>query len=98
MNFDDYETILFERNDKVLTVTLDGVGPFNGVNEQMHQIRIGHAHDAVSLGGVLHHRAHVVVVGDPHVVVAGKLAEAVQSVRNAHPLLIRVGGSVKNVP
>jgi len=44
MNFDDYETILFERNDKVLTVTLDGVGPFNGVNEQMH----------IELGRVFH--------------------------------------------
>jgi len=44
MNFDDYETILFKRNDKVLTVTLDGVGPFNGVNEQMH----------IELGRVFH--------------------------------------------
>ncbi|MDG1231175.1 MAG: enoyl-CoA hydratase-related protein [Pseudomonadales bacterium] len=36
MDFSSYETLQFERNDRVLTVILDGVGPANGVNEQMH--------------------------------------------------------------
>ncbi len=44
MNFDQYETLKFERNGKVLTMMLDGVGPFNGVNEQMH----------IELGRVFH--------------------------------------------
>ena len=44
MDFSHYETLKFERKGKVLTVMLDGVGPFNGVNEQMH----------IELGRVFH--------------------------------------------
>ena len=36
MDFASYETLKFVRNDRRLDVILDGVGPFNGVNEQMH--------------------------------------------------------------
>ncbi|MFP6616826.1 MAG: enoyl-CoA hydratase/isomerase family protein, partial [Candidatus Hydrogenedentota bacterium] len=44
MDFTKYETLKFTRNGRVLTVALDGVGPVNGVNEQMH----------IELGQVFH--------------------------------------------
>jgi len=37
MNFDDYETIRFSRDGRVLTLTIDGPGPVNAVNAVMHQ-------------------------------------------------------------
>ncbi len=36
MNFEEYKTIIFSRADRVLTITLDGPGPVNAVNEVMH--------------------------------------------------------------
>ena len=36
MNFDSYETLQFSRRDRVLTVTIDGPGPVNAVNKEMH--------------------------------------------------------------
>ena len=44
MDFSAYETLKFERNGRTITMILDGVGPFNGVNEQMH----------IELGRVFH--------------------------------------------
>jgi enoyl-CoA hydratase len=44
MDFTTYDTLKFTRNNRVLTVALDGVGPVNGVNEQMH----------IELGQVFH--------------------------------------------
>jgi len=36
MNFDDYRTLEFERDDRRLTVTINGPGPVNAVNKTMH--------------------------------------------------------------
>ncbi len=36
METDSYKTLKFVRDGRRLDVMLDGVGPFNGVNEQMH--------------------------------------------------------------
>jgi enoyl-CoA hydratase len=37
MDFNQYETLRFDRRDRVLTVAIDGPGPVNAVNETMHR-------------------------------------------------------------
>ena len=37
MNFKSYETLRFSYTDRVLTITIDGPGPVNAVNEAMHK-------------------------------------------------------------
>ena len=59
-----------------------------GVQEQVHERRVGGRHQPVDLGPGHHARAHVVVVTEPHALAVGDLAEPVEAARERVPLRV----------